>query len=190
VEKVRVSTRHSVAVREGSAAAEPQSSHKMEILAEAGRNKHGQKLVRARCACGAVVTVREDSVKSGHTKSCNNCRRKPVNKLTPKVTQEVASPFERGSVAWLDDQIKSKERAALAAEVRVKDLQAALAASESTDLDLLKKWTAESAAFEKLNHQIARLQIQKAKAETAVPKEQKSAKELIREKIRALKAAQ
>jgi predicted aconitase len=93
-------------------------------------------------------------------------------------------------VAWLDDQIKSKERAALAAEVRVKDLQAALAASESTDLDLLKKWTAESAAFEKLNHQIARLQIQKAKAETAVPKEQKSAKELIREKIRALKAAQ
>jgi len=166
----------------------------MKILSEAGRNKHGQKLVRAECACGAVVTVREDSVKSGHTKTCNNCRRKPVQKVTPKVTpestQETASPFERGSVAWLDDQIKSKERAALAAEVRVKDLQAALAASQSTDLDLLKKWTAESAAFEKLNHQIARLQIQKAKAETAVPKEQKSAQELTREKIRALKAAQ
>jgi hypothetical protein len=141
-----------------------------------------------------VVTVREDSVKSGHTKHCENCRKRPakksIQKITPEVTQETASTFERGSVAWLDDQIKSKERAALAAEVRVKDLQAALAASESTDLDLLKKWTAESSAFEKLNSQIARLQIQKAKAETAVPKEQKSAQELTREKIRALKAAQ
>jgi hypothetical protein len=166
----------------------------MDIIAEAGRNKHGQKLVRARCACGIVVTVREDSVKSGHTKRCEACRKNhvsaPVKKTTPKITQEVASEFERGSVAWLDDQIRSKEQAARAAEVRVKDLQTSLAASESTDLDLLKKWTAESSAFEKLNAQIARLQIQKAKAETAVPKEKKSEREITREKIRALRAMQ
>jgi hypothetical protein len=166
----------------------------MDIIAEAGRNKHGQKLVRARCSCGNVVTVREDSIKSGNTKHCENCRKRPSKKTTPKVspqiTREVASEFERGSVAWLDDQIKSKERAALAGEVRVKDLQASLADSESTDLDLLKKWTAESAAFEKLNAQIARLQIQKSKAETAVPKEKKSEREIVREKIRALRAMQ
>jgi hypothetical protein len=171
----------------------------MKILSEAGKNRHGQRLVRAECSCGRILeSALYNNIKNGRTKTCGNCHKphapkpelKPVRKITPEPAQECASAFERGSVAWLDDQIKSKERAALAAEVRVKDLQAALAASESTDLDLLKKWTAESAAFEKLNHQIARLQIQKAKAETAVPKEQKSAKELIREKIRALKAAQ
>jgi hypothetical protein len=69
-------------------------------------------------------------------------------------------------------------------------LQQLLAEAESTDLDLLKRWTAESSAFEKLNAQIARLQIQKSKAETAVPKEQKSAREITREKIRALRAMQ
>lgn len=164
----------------------------MKILGAAGKNKHGQKLVRAECSCGNVVTVREDSIKSGHTKHCENCRKRPAKKDTrltaPEVTPEVASSFERGSVAWIDDQIKSKERAALAAEVRVKDLQAALAAAESTDLDLLKKWTAESSAFEKLNAQIARLQITKSKAETSVVREPKSAKEITREKIRALQA--
>lgn len=159
----------------------------MKILAEAGRNKHGQKLVRAECVCGNTFIAREDNIKAGRTKHCENCRKKPVKKTPPKITPECASSFERGSVAWLDDQIKSKERAALAAEVRVKDLQAALADSESTDLDLLKKWTAESAAFEKLNHQIARLQIQKAKAETSVVREHKTAQDLMRDKIRALK---
>jgi hypothetical protein len=164
----------------------------MDILADAGRNKHGQKLVRARCACGNVVTVCEYSVKNGNTKRCDSCRKNrvniPVKKSAPEITQEVASEFERGSVEWLDDQIKSKERAALAAEVRVKTLQASLAASESTDLDLLKKWNAESTAFEKLNAQIARLRATKDKAETAVPKEQKSAKEQRRERIKVLKA--
>jgi hypothetical protein len=162
----------------------------MKILSEAGKNKHGQKLVRAECACGNTFIAREDNVKSGRTKHCENCRKKPAKKTNTKVTPESASSFERGSVAWLDEQIKSKERAALAAEVRVKDLQAALAASESTDLDLLKKWTAESAAFEKLNHQISRLQIQKAKAETAVVKESKTVAELNRDRIRALKGAE
>lgn len=166
----------------------------MEILAAAGRNKHGQKLVRARCACGNVVTVCEYSVKNGNTKRCENCRKRPAKKSTPKVapeiTQEVASEFERGSVDWLDDQIKSKERAARAAEVRVKDLQTSLAASESTDLDLLKKWNAESTSFEKLNAQIARLRVTKAKAETSVVKEHKTEKELLRETIRSLKASQ
>jgi hypothetical protein len=162
----------------------------MKILSDAGKNKHGQKLVRVECACSNTFIAREDNVKSGRTKHCENCRKKPAKKFAPKITQEVASEFERGSVAWLDDQITSKEQAARATEIRVKDLQTSLAASESTDLDLLKKWTAESSAFEKLNAQIARLQIQKAKAETAVPKEQKSAREITREKIRALRAMQ
>jgi hypothetical protein len=261
----------------------------MTILSEVGRNKFGQKMVRAQCcSCENTFIAREDNVKAGRTSRCENCRKKRTPKVAssprvkhpagttkeqfaynsaksrctnpnhpawadyggrgikflftsfeqfyaelgprpprrsldridnegnyepgnvrwatkkeqatntrkcPMLSRELAPDItppllERGSVAWLDDQIKSKERAALAAEVRVKDLQAALAASESTDLDLLKKWTAESAAFEKLNHQISRLQIQKAKAETAVVKESKTIAELNRDRIRALKGAE
>ena len=103
--------------------------------------------------------------------------------------QEIASVFKRGTPAWFGDQIASKESAALAAEVRVKNLQAQMAASETTDLDLLKCWNAESAAFEKLNHQISRLQIAKAKAETAIVKDARSVAEITKDKIAALKGS-
>jgi hypothetical protein len=162
----------------------------MKILSEAGKNKHGQKLVRVECACGNTFIAREDNVKSGRSKNCESCRRKkPAQKLAPILAPEIASEHQRGSVAWLVEQIESKERAAITAEIHVKNLQQQMAASEETDLDLLKRWTAESAAFEKLNHQIARLQIQKAKAETAVTKDTKSAAELTRDKIAALRCA-
>jgi hypothetical protein len=159
----------------------------MKILSEAGKNKHGQKLVRVECACGNTFIAREDNVKSGRTKHCENCRKKPAKKPVLAPVAETPSQYARGSVAWLDEQIKSKEAAAITAEIHVKNLQARMAASEETDLDLLKRWTAESAAFEKLNHQISRLQIQKAKAETATVKEHKSAAELTKEKIAALR---
>jgi hypothetical protein len=163
----------------------------MNILSEAGRNRHGQKLVRAECDCGNVFTAREDSIKSGRTKSCGNCVKKPAKKSAQKLAQapvtEVASEHPRGSVAWLVEQIESKERAAITAEIHVKNLQQQMAASEETDLELLKRWNAESTAFEKLNQQIARLQTQKSKTEAAVTKDTKSAAELTKEKIATLR---
>ena len=163
----------------------------MTILSETGRNKHGQKLVRVECDCGNTFIALEHHVKSGRTKRCENCRKKPAKKLAQKsaliLAPEAASEHARGSVAWLDEQIKSKEAAAITAEIHVKNLQQQMAESEVTDLDLLKRWNAESTAFEKLNAQIARLQIQKSKAETATVKDHKSAAELNRERVRALK---
>jgi hypothetical protein len=166
----------------------------MKILADNGRNRHGQRLVRVECSCGRVIeSVLFNNIKSGRTKTCGKCHQpQAAGSSQPPETEisaEVASQHPRGSVAWLDDQIQSKERAALAAEVRVRNLQAALAAAESTDLNLLKCWTAESTAFEKLNHQIARLKIQKAEAETAQVKT-KSSGDVVRDKIRALKECQ
>lgn len=164
----------------------------LKVLFEAGRNKHQQKLVRAECECGATFITREDNVKSGRTKSCGNCVKKPAKKVAQKpaliLAPETASEHPSGSVAWLVEQIESKERAAITAERHVKSLQQEMAESEVTDLDLLKRWNAESTAFEKLNQQIARLQIQKAKAETATVKEHKSAAELTRDKIAALRS--
>jgi hypothetical protein len=159
----------------------------MAILSEAGRNKHGQKLVRAECACGNTFIAREDNIKAGRSKHCENCRKKPAKKITPEVRTESVSTFERGSAEWIDDQIKSKVRAALAAEIRVKNLQQLLAETESTDLNLLKQWTAESTAFEKLNHQISRLQIQKDKALTATVKDVRTQAQVNRDKIAALR---
>ena len=165
----------------------------LSLIAEAGRNKHGQRLVIVRCSCGRPdFACREDSFKSGNTKSCGCTRtRKAKTKVSsviaPKPEQEITSNFERDTPAWFREHIESKKRAAQAAEVRVKNLQTALAAAASTDLDLLKQWTAESSAFEKLNHQIARLQTAMDKAETSVVKESKSAAELNRERVRALK---
>jgi hypothetical protein len=162
----------------------------MKILSDSGRNKHGQKLVRAQCSCGATFIAREDNIKSGRTKSCGNCDKKPARKTALIPTAETESTFERGSVAWFDEQIKSKEVAAQAVEVRVKKLQADLAAVEDTDLTLLKKWTAESTAFEKLNHQIARLKTARDKAETSLHKDERTQAEVTREKIRAMRGGQ
>lgn len=111
----------------------------------------------------------------------------PASVTTPIPEQESQSTLGRGTPAWYADQIASKEAAALVSEQHVKDLQARMAESESTDLDVLKKWTAETTAFHKLNQQIARLQIEKAKTEAASIKESKSASEIMREKIASLK---
>ena len=139
----------------------------MKILTEhSGRNKHGQALARVQCDCGRIFEPLENNIKRGRTKSCGHCT-DPAPIPTP-VTAPTASGLEYGSVAWIDAHIESKKAAARSAEVRVKELQDSLAISESTDLTLLKMWTAESAAFEKLTQQIARLQAQKDKAETAV----------------------
>ena len=91
------------------------------------------------------------------------------------------STFKRGTPAWYDDQIASKEAAALVLEKDIKNLQ-----TQITDPDALKRWTNECSAFEKLNHQISRLQTQKAKAETAVKKSEKSVEQTNRERIEAL----
>jgi hypothetical protein len=166
----------------------------LTILHLTGRNRHGQRLCKASCACGAEFETIHNNVLRGRTKSCGHCgkpakepKQKPTQKVTSEIKQDCASAFERGSVAWFNDQIESKERAALAAEVRVKELQAAMADSESTDLDLLKRWNAESTAFEKLNRQIARLQTARDKAEASVHKDERSLAEVNRDKIAALR---
>jgi hypothetical protein len=169
----------------------------LTILAEYGRNEHGQRLVRVKCACGSPeFIVRFDSVKNGNTKSCGCLQKKkhkePKLKYAPvteqKSTPDPVSELEYGSIAWIDAHIESKKSAARSAEIRVKELQDSLAVSESTDLTLLKMWTAESAAFEKLNHQIARLQAQKDKAETGLKKDERTQAEIMKDRIKTLKA--
>ncbi len=167
----------------------------LTILAPAGRDTNGHKLVRVKCACGSSpFVVREGSIKSGNTKSCGclqgKKRKKVAEKLAPIPIAQSEAPYERGTPAWYTDQIASKEAAALVSEKHVRDLQAQMAASESTDLDLLKRWTAESTAFEKLNQQISRLQLAKAKAETGTLKNAKTQADLVKDKIKALKGSE
>jgi hypothetical protein len=166
----------------------------MKVLTEAGRNKHGQRLVRVECSCGNIFEVIYNNIKRGRTNTCGHCGKHakelksqpaPVTPTIPE--QKNQSTCERGTPAWYADQIASKEAAALVSEKHVKDLQVRMAQSESTDLDVLKKWTAETTAFHKLNQQIACLQIEKAKTEAATIKESKSASEIMREKIAGLK---
>lgn len=175
---------------------------KLKILEPAARNKHGQKCVLVQCSCGSTpFVIREDSVKQNRSTSCGFCRKGGRRKTAPvpvaviaqptvtEITTDPVSELEYGSVAWIDAHIESKKAAARRGEIRVKELQDSLAVSEVTDLDLLKKWTAESAAFEKLNHQIARLQLQKDKAETAVVKDNRTAAQLVKDRIAALRGS-
>jgi hypothetical protein len=156
----------------------------MKILTEhSGRNKHGQALARVQCDCGRIFEPLENNIKRGRTKSCGHC-----TDPAPIPTPVTAPELEYGSVAWIDAHIESKKAAARSAEVRVKELQDSLAISETTDLALLKMWTAESAAFEKLTQQIARLQAQKDRAEIGTVKSDKTQAEITRDRIKELKA--
>jgi hypothetical protein len=165
----------------------------MKILTEhSGRNKHGQALARVQCDCGRIFEPLENNIKRGRTKSCGHCT-DPAPIATPvtvaKVEPDIAFGLEYGSVAWLNAHIESKIAAARSADSRLKELQDSLAVAEMTDLTLLKCWTAESAAFEKLTQQIARLQMQKDKLETGTVKSDKTQAEITRDKIAALRGS-
>jgi len=165
----------------------------LTLVSEAGHNKHKQRLVLVQCSCGSPAFIcREDSYKQGRTKSCGCMRHgkqaanyAPVT--APPSEQEIASSFERDSPAWFDAKIASAIAAAEAAEQHVQDLQARMADSKTTDLDLLKKWSADSKAARQLRQDITRFQTLKARAETGTQKDTRSAAEIMKATIDALK---
>ncbi len=165
----------------------------LTLVSEAGHNKHKQRLVLVQCSCGSAAFIcREDSYKQGRTKSCGCSRPGRKQTTTAPVTapipeQENDSTLERNSPAWFDDKISSAIAAAETAEKHVQDLQVEIAASKTTDLDLIKLWTAESKIARQLRQDIQRFQIQKAKAETAQKKDDRSAAEINKDRIKALK---
>jgi hypothetical protein len=169
----------------------------LTLITPSGRNKHGQRLVKATCACGNVFEARHDNIKSGKTTSCGHCG-KPEKKPSPKVEQkpeqkivlEIASNFKRGTPQWFDDEIARIDAAATASENRARFLETEIAAQESTDLPTHKCWSVESTTAHKMREAIARLQIAKANAETATVKTAKTQVEINREKIAALRGGQ
>jgi hypothetical protein len=109
----------------------------------------------------------------------------PIEKKN--ITPEIESTFERGTPQYFDAEIESRQATATSAENRARFLRLELAAQTTTDLDAIKKWTAESTLARKLREEIARLQIQKADAETAITKDERSQADITKEKIAALK---
>src|SRR5712691_1595287 len=159
---------------------------KLLFLAAAGQNKHGQALVRVKCECGTEFECRADSYKSGHTKSCG-CTRKnlskkraenPAQRVDLILAPTVDSTFERGSIAFFDDEISRKESALISNENHIRFLELEIAQKESVNLDTLKKRKAAATTANDLRQEIARLQMQKANAETAQVTDTKSAADI------------
>jgi len=165
-------------------------TQKLTILARKGRNKHGQRLAQARCACGNLFEAIENNIKQGRTKSCGHCVRPapPIHKpATPEPTAPACAPPL--TPEWYAEQIAVKESAAVAAEKRAIDLEEKLAKQNYTDLDTHKQRKTEATTARDLRAEIARLQTAKAKAETATVKEAKSAADITKEKIAALRGS-
>jgi hypothetical protein len=164
----------------------------LTLVSAAGHNKHKQRLVLVQCSCGSPAFIcREDSYKQGRTKSCGCSRPGKQSTKAASVAVSIserksASSFERNSPAWFADKISSAIAAAETAEKHVQDLQVEIAASQTTDLDLIKRWTAESKIARQLRQDISRFQIHKERAETAVKKDTRSLAEINRDKILAL----
>ena len=179
------------------------TTKKLTLLGPAARNKHGQACVRVQCSCGSPeFVVRADSYKQGRSTSCGFCRKGGRKRLAPisaplveqkpeqKIVLEVESKFKRGTPQWFDDEIARIDAAATASENRVRFLELEIAEQESTDLPTHKCWNTESSTAHKMRESIARLQIQKANAETATVKTAKTQAEINREKIAALRGSQ
>lgn len=176
----------------------------LTLLGTAGRNTHGQRLVRLKCSCGSPeFTCREDSYKQGRTRSCGCARRggrqrpkptsiAPVPASAPALTPVEVNPHERGSVAWLKWEIASKTATAIAAEkdarefeakVRENGIQSAEFGTEPPD----RLWIRATNMAKKLWEQIARLNAELAKAETGTISNKKTAAEIVKEKVAALR---
>jgi hypothetical protein len=169
----------------------------LTAIIPAGRNKHGQRLVKATCSCGNVFEARQDNVKRGKTQSCGHCGKvvqKPARTVEQKPAQnivpEIESNFKRGTPQWFDDEIARIDAAATASENRARFLELEIATQESTDLPTHKCWTTENTTASKLRQAMSRLQIAKSSAETAMAKTAKSQAEINREKIAALRGGQ
>jgi hypothetical protein len=177
---------------------------KLTLLGSAGRNKHGQALVRVKCSCGSPdFTTREDSFKQGRTTSCGCSRpgrRKAKPQPGPTPTASISSatapavaptqPAPALTPAWFAQQIAGKEAAAVAAEKRANDLEQKLARQDYTDLETHKQWNTEATTARKLRQEIARLKTAKDKAETGEKKDTRTQAEITRDKIAALRGQQ
>jgi hypothetical protein len=178
----------------------------MEILTQAGRNKHGQRLVRAKCACGNEGTYLFNNIKRGRTKTCGHCgqpdRIAPTptpaisNRTAPACAPTEPAPApERGTPAWYQDQIAGKEAAALTLEKQANELEAEMKrvgitswepGTEPPD----KLWNRATTTARKLRQEIARLKTEKDKAETGEKKDTRTQAEITRDKIAALRGQQ
>jgi len=158
----------------------------LTLIAEAGRNKHGQRLVIVRCSCGSPdFACREDSFKQGRTKSCGCVR--GVRNLNQKPASEAVAASVARAIKSYDEVIALKEAAAVAAENRANVLEQTLAAQESTDLDTHKAWNTESTTARKLRQEIARLKTAKDKTQISLSNSELTQEEIILAKIASLK---
>jgi hypothetical protein len=165
----------------------------LTLVADAGLNAHKQRLVLAQCSCGSPAFIcRKDSFKQGRTKSCGCVRNgkpsaKPALVAAPLPAPEIESTFERGSIAYFDDEISRRDAALTTYENHIRFLDTESAQEEAVNLDTLKKRKAASSYANDLRQEISRLRIEKANAETAVKKDDKTAVEITKERIAALK---
>ena len=168
------------------------------LIENFARNKHGQRVDRLQCDCGNIFDAIYNNVKRGRTKSCGHCG-KPERKPAPVIAPEAAPPVEvnphkRNSIAWLKWEIASKTATAIdlekearefEAKVRETGIQPAEYGTEPPD----RLWIRAQNMANKLWQQIARLNTELQKAETSTTKSTKSAAELTKEKIAALRGA-
>ncbi|MGD0510080.1 MAG: hypothetical protein ABSA27_19935 [Terriglobales bacterium] len=139
----------------------------MKILTEhSGRNKHGQALARVQCDCGRIFEPLFNNVKRGRTKSCGHCSDPAPVTAQPTVIEippETASTLERGSVAYLNDEIKRRIASLISTENQIRFLDGETAQQDATNLDTIKKRKAAAAYAKDLQQEIAALQVQKTK---------------------------
>lgn len=165
----------------------------LTFVSDAGLNTHKQRLILVQCSCGSPAFIcRKDSFSQGRTKSCGCMRNgkptpNPAPVVAPIPAPEIESTFERGSIAYFDDEISRKESALISLENQIRFLELEIAQQEVVNLDTLKKRKLASTSANDLRQEIARLRIEKANAETAVKKDDKSAAEITKERIAALK---
>jgi hypothetical protein len=166
----------------------------MILNADFGRNKHNQRVVLARCDCGAEFTPLLMNVKNGRTKTCGHCG-KPAPKKAPEqpapILAEQPSQFLRGTPQWFDEQIQFKLAAALMLEKQANELEQKMAKEGITNFAVGeepadRKWNRAVTTAHKLRQQSARLETEKAKAETARKKDERTARQLAQDKIEAL----
>jgi hypothetical protein len=165
----------------------------LTFVSDAGLNKHKQRLVLVQCSCGSPAFIcRRDSFDSKHTTSCGCMRSgkksaKPAPVTAPIPAPEVVSTFERGSIAYFDDEISRKEAALISLENQIRFLELEIAQQELVNLDTLKKRKIAATSANDLRQEVSRLRIEKAHVETAVKKDDKSAAQITKERIAALK---
>jgi hypothetical protein len=158
----------------------------LTLITLSGRNKHGQRLCSATCGCGNVFEAVHNNVKRGRTTTCGHCG-KPAKVTATPVVAPVSFPTPPADLATI---IAAKEATADACEMRARILEQQTRPQETTDLDAIKAWTAETGMARKLRQEIARLKVVQAKAETGAVKDTRTQAEIMKAKIDAMKHEQ